>query len=192
MITIVSGIPRSGTSLMMQMLERSGMEILTDGIRKADDNNLKGYYEYEKVKTLMKDNSWLGEAEGKVVKVISGLLAFLPDNHEYKIIFMQRDIDEILCSQAKMLERLGIPQKADPKSLKMTFEKQLVMAKKMLSQQTKMEFIEISYRKLVLDPENEIKKINEFFGNGLDEEKMKMAVDKSLYREKNIIMKGTV
>lgn len=184
MITIVSGLPRSGTSLMMQILERAGMEILSDGLRKADDNNLRGYYEYEKVKTLIKDNSWLGEAEGKVVKVISGLLAFLPDSYEYKIIFMQRDIDEILCSQAKMLERLGIPQKADPKSLKMTFEKQLVMSIKMISQQTNMEFIEISYRKLVLDPESEIKKINEFFGNGLSDTKMCEAIDKTLYRER--------
>jgi len=184
MITIVSGLPRSGTSLMMQILEKAGMNILTDGVRKADDNNQKGYYEYEKVKTLMKDSSWLDEADGKVIKVISGLLAFLPDKFEYKIIFMQRDIDEVLSSQAKMLERLGIPQKADPKILKMTFEKQLVMAKKLISQKANMEFIEIPYQTLVMEPENEIIKINKFLGNTFNKEKMVTVIDKSLYRER--------
>ncbi len=184
MITIVSGLPRSGTSLMMQMLEKAGMQIMNDGVRKADDNNQKGYYEYEKVKTLMKDSSWLDEADGKVIKVISGLLAFLPDKFKYKIIFMQRDIDEVLSSQAKMLQRLGIPQKADPKILKMTFEKQLKIVKTMMLKKMNIQFVEIPYRDLVLAPENEIKKINGFFENTLDEKKMILAVDKLLYREK--------
>ncbi len=186
MITIVSGLPRSGTSLMMQMLEKGGMPILTDGVRKPDDNNQNGYYEYEKVKGLMKDNSWLDEAEGKVVKVISGLLSFLSDNHEYKIILMRRDIEEVLSSQAKMLERLGTSQKVDPGILKMTFEKQFEMVRTMMLKKENMQFVEISYRDLVLAPENEIKKINGFFGNIFNQEIMITAIDKTLYREKKL------
>ncbi len=169
---------------MMQILEKGGMEILTDEIRKADENNIRGYYEYEKVKSLMKDNAWLGDANGKVLKVISGLLPFLPDKYEYKIVFMQRDMDEVLSSQFRMLERMGIPQKVDSKILKMTFEKQLSDVKKLLLQKSNVELLKISYRDLVLEPEDEISKINTFFGNTLDAEKMITAVDKTLYKEK--------
>ena len=184
MITIVTGLPRSGTSLMMQILEKAGMEILTDELRKADESNQRGYYEYEKVKSLMKDSSWVGDAEGKVLKVISGLLSFLPAKFEYKIVFMQRDIDEVLSSQSRLLERKGVTKKADYKILKMTFEKQLMVIKKLLSQKPNVDLLEVSYRDLVLNPESEIYKINGFFGNTLDTEKMVLAVDKTLYREK--------
>lgn len=184
MITIVSGLPRSGTSLMMQILEKGGMEILTDNLRKADESNQKGYYEYEKVKSLMKDQSWIGEAEGKVLKVVSGLLTFLPDTFDYKIFFMMRDMDEILSSQSKMLDRMGISKKVDPKILKMTFEKQVRDVKKLLSEKNNIEFLDVSYRDLVMQSDNEISKINDFLGNTLVSEKMSAVIDKNLYREK--------
>jgi len=111
LITVVSGLPRSGTSLMMQILEANGFEILTDSIRTADESNLRGYYEYEKVKSLMKDNTWLAEAEGKTVKVIAQLLPYLHSSFEYKIIFMQRKIAEILSSQSKNVRENGKPEK---------------------------------------------------------------------------------
>src|SRR5215813_2420595 len=103
MITIVSGLPRSGTSLMMQMLVAGGLAALSDGERRADTDNPKGYLEWERIKTLPKDPNCIVEAEGKVVKCISQLLLALPMNHEYRIIFMQRPLPEVLASQEEML-----------------------------------------------------------------------------------------
>src|SRR5690348_9725375 len=106
-ITIVSGLPRSGTSLMMQMLDKGGLEVVTDNIRIADRDNPRGYYEFEKVKTIKRDTSWLPQTRGKAFKMISQLLYDLPSSEKYRIIFMERDMDEMLVSQEKMLERLG-------------------------------------------------------------------------------------
>src|SRR6516162_8939972 len=108
-ITIVSGLPRSGTSLMMQMLDYGGMEVVTDNIRTADTDNPKGYYEYEIVKKIKQDISWLPATRGKAFKMVSQLLYDLPANETYRIIFMERDMDETLLSQEKMLQRLGRP-----------------------------------------------------------------------------------
>src|SRR5437588_5987682 len=107
MITIVSGLPRSGTSLMMQMLDAGGLPVLSDGERKADTDNPKGYLEWERIKQLPKDPSLIAEAEGKVVKVISQLILSLPSGHEYRIIFMQRPLPEVMASQDEMRRRRG-------------------------------------------------------------------------------------
>src|SRR5262245_7195282 len=106
-IIIVSGLPRSGTSLMMQMLESGGVEIVTDNIRTADTDNPRGYYEFEKVKKIKQDASWLPQTRGKAFKMVSQLLYDLPASERYRIIFMERDLDEMLLSQDKMLKRLG-------------------------------------------------------------------------------------
>src|SRR6266852_3321230 len=106
-IIIVSGLPRSGTSLMMQMLEEGGVEIVTDNIRTADTVNPRGYYEFEKVKKIKQDASWLPQTRGKAFKMVSQLLYDLPPSERYRIIFMERDLEEMLLSQEKMLERLG-------------------------------------------------------------------------------------
>ena len=108
-ITVVSGLPRSGTSMMMKMLDAGGMEILSDEVRKADEDNPKGYYEFEKVKELEKDASWMGQAAGKAVKIISALLMHLPEEYSYRIIFMRRKMEEILKSQEQMLIRRDEP-----------------------------------------------------------------------------------
>jgi hypothetical protein len=109
-IVVVSGLPRSGTSMMMKMLQAGGIGIMTDNLRVADENNPKGYYEFERVKQLDKgDNAWVAEAQGKVIKVISYLLEFLPADFHYKVIFMRREMAEILASQRHMLERDGKP-----------------------------------------------------------------------------------
>jgi len=108
-ILIVSGLPRSGTSMMMKMLEAGGMAVLTDNIRTADQDNPRGYYEFERVKQIEHDTAWLPEAQGKAVKMIAGLLKHLPADYVYKIIFMQRDMDEVLASQRQMLVRRGKP-----------------------------------------------------------------------------------
>ena len=106
---IVSGLPRSGTSMLMKMLEAGGMDILADDVRIPDDDNPQGYYEYEKVKNMKNDTQWLGLAEGKAVKIVSHLLHHLPDTKTYKVIFMKRNLEEVIASQNKMLERTGKP-----------------------------------------------------------------------------------
>src|SRR3989442_10700966 len=126
MIVIVSGLPRSGTSLMMQMLQAGGMSLLKDDLRPPDADNPNGYWEYEPVKRLQQDDSWIPKAEGKAVKVVSALLQYLPPQHTYKIIFMQRPMQEVLASQTVMLERRGEPSgKADDKTLETVFLQQL-------------------------------------------------------------------
>src|ERR1700730_12243612 len=112
-IIVVSGLPRSGTSLMMQMLENGGVAVVTDNIRTADTDNPRGYYEFEKVKKLKQDASWLPETRGKAFKMVSQLLYDLPASESYRILFMKRDFEEMLLSQEKMLERLG--RKAAPR-----------------------------------------------------------------------------
>ena len=106
-ITIVSGLPRSGTSMMMKMLEAGGMELLTDEIRTADADNPKGYYEFERVKQIELDAEWLEDSRGKAVKMIAALLKHLPPDYDYEIIFMRRDIREVLASQRRMLVHRG-------------------------------------------------------------------------------------
>src|SRR5450432_3057856 len=104
-ITVVSGLPRSGTSLMMQMLAAGGMPLLTDQIRAPDQDNPRGYFEFERVKQIKRDQAWLGSAVGKAVKIIHLLLYDLPPNRNYRVIFMRRNIEEVLISQRKMLQR---------------------------------------------------------------------------------------
>ncbi len=182
MITIVSGLPRSGTSLTMQMLKNGGMEIMTDNVRKADDNNLRGYYEYEKVKGLKNNNSWIGEAENKAVKVISYLLTYLPADYKYQIIFMERDLGEVLSSQQQMLKNLN--KKANPADLAKTFNLHLVKIKKWLSHQPNMTLLEIPYRGIIEHPLLFAEKINDFLDYSLSVEKMVKVVDPSLYRQR--------
>src|SRR5262245_20267166 len=108
-IIVVSGLPRSGTSLMMQMLDRGGIPAVTDRLRAADEDNPRGYYEFEAVKRTKQDASWLPAARGRAVKLVSSLLYDLPNSEAYRVLFMQRDMDEVLESQEKMLARLGRP-----------------------------------------------------------------------------------
>src|ERR1700733_6156368 len=127
MITIVSGLPRSGTSLMMQMLDAGGLPVLADGERKPDPDNPKGYLEWERIKQLPKDPSVIAEAEGKAVKVISQLILSLPAGHEYRILFMQRPLPEVLKSQDEMLRRRGnVEQTGASSALEEAFQRHLI------------------------------------------------------------------
>ena len=185
MITVVSGLPRSGTSMMMKMLEAGGKKVLTDSLRIADEDNLKGYYEDERVKALHQDNAWISEAEGQVVKVISYLLKYLPESHKYKIIFMERKIAEVLASQKKMMRRRGEPTDDVPDGI-MTgiFHKHLDETYAWLSNQPSMQVLYISYNDSLDEPENSAEKVNSFLGGGMDIEKMMHVVDPSLYRQR--------
>jgi len=184
-ITIVSGLPRSGTSLMMSMLEAGGMEVLTDKIRKADDDNPKGYYEFEKVKQIENDADWLKDAGGKVVKMISALLKHLPDEHNYKVIFMRRKIEEILASQKQMLKRRGKPtdEVSDEKMAKL-YSEHLKQIEMWLISQTNFDILYISYNDILKEAVSNVRKINTFLDNSLDTDKMVLVVDKRLYRQR--------
>ena len=188
MVTIVSGLPRSGTSLMMQILGKGGVQLLTDDLRKADKNNQKGYFELEKVKKMMLDSSWLVEAEGKAVKIIAQLLNFLPKHLDYKILFMERNLDEVISSQAKMIDNLGTGEKKiDLNTLKVTYNRQIKKIKEELTQSSRVTILYVSYHELIENSENEINKINKFFDFKLDPIKMLTAIDRSLHHEKKMV-----
>lgn len=181
-ITIVSGLPRSGTSMMMQMLEAGGMEILTDLKRCPDDSNPKGYYEFEKVKNLAKSNEWIEEAEGKVVKVIAQLLHFLPPRFEYDVIFMQRDLDEILKSQQIML---GRDPNLYPTGIANAFKKELEKVEAWSKSLPGIRIKYVQYSDVIENPVGVAADINEFLDYRLETIKMTAAVDPALYRNKN-------
>ncbi len=184
-VIIVSGLPRSGTSMMMKILESGGMELVTDGLRTADDDNPKGYFEFERVKKLKEDKSWLEEAKGKVVKVISALLGELPDKYRYKVIFMRRKMEEILASQKKMLIRRGeSTDKVPDEVMAKEFEKHLQKIEAWLENQPNMDVLYVTYHEIIANPTENLRKVNEFLGNILDETKMINAIDRNLYRNK--------
>jgi len=183
MITIVSGLPRSGTSLVMQMLKAGGMAVLTDGVRKPDENNPLGYFEHEKVKLLMKENGWLNEAEDKALKIIAQLLIYLPVNFEYKIIFVERDMDEVLISQKKMLKNMESSRSdTDDKLLKNAFEKQVTRVKSWLKEQSNCKTVFIAYKDIILNGTDVILKLNGFLGQRMDMELAFSVINPQLYR----------
>lgn len=184
-VIVVSGLPRSGTSMMMQMIAAGGVQVLTDEQRASDNNNPKGYMEFEPVKSIHKDNRWVGKATGKAIKVVAPLLQHLPDNFDYKIIFMVRDMDEVLISQQKMLGK-PIHKDALPIPLFMAFEKQLEKSKVWLDAQPYIKTLYINYADAVNSPEETAESIESFLNRELDVDKMVSAVDGNLYRNKNI------
>jgi hypothetical protein len=182
-IIIVSGLPRSGTSLMMQMLKAGGCEILSDGNRKADQDNPQGYWEYEPVKSLRRDNSWLKLAEGKAVKVISALLPYLDPDLTYKIILMKRPLTEVIASQWKMLQRLGKSgDTASVENLEDLLARQLAQTDRWLQTQRHMAVLTVLYREAVLKPGNTARAVARMLGWPLDIAAMRDVVDPRLYR----------
>jgi LPS sulfotransferase NodH len=191
-IVVVSGLPRSGTSLMMKMLEAGGIPPLTDHERAADEDNPKGYFEFERAKQLKEgDAAWLPEAEGKVVKVITALLTHLPRGHQYDVIFMRRHMSEILASQKKMLVRRGEdPNKISDEELSALFEKHLAQVFDWLNVQTNLRYLEISYNDLLADPGPHVEKLNQFLGGSLDIEAMRAQIAPDLYRQRKETLQG--
>ena len=183
-ITVVSGLPRSGTSMMMQMLRAGGLTCLTDELREADISNPKGYFEFEKVKGLRADNSWLPEAKGKVIKIISHFLACLPPELNYKIIFMERDLDEVLASQRKMLVNQGQGEEnLSDERLGQIFAQQLRQVKKMLADR-QISTLFLGYQDVLEDPVEVSTQLQAFLGNNLDQQAMRDVVDHNLYRQR--------
>lgn len=184
-VVVVSGLPRSGTSMMMKMLAEGGMPIVTDSQREADEDNPNGYFEIELSKKL-KDGeiNWIYAAQGKAVKVISYLLEFLPNDLEYDIVFMDREIDEVLASQKKMLARRNETSSISDEEMDAQFRAHLKAAKYWLARQPTMRVLYIKYNEAVDSPELICPLIAEFLGQSLKIEAMQSVPSQSLHRNR--------
>lgn len=184
-IVIVSGLPRSGTSMMMRMLDRGGMDVLTDELREADSDNPKGYYEFERVKKIEHDRAWLPDAEGKVVKIISQLLQHLPHGYSYKVVFMRRRMEEILASQKRMLVRRGEEtDKIADEQLAALFRQHLERVQSWLEGQPNIDVVYVSYNQVVERPREEARRVVRFLNEDLDVDRMEGVVEPTLYRQR--------
>ncbi len=185
MITIVSGLPRSGTSLMMQMLAAGGLPVLSDGERKADTDNPKGYLEWERIKQLPKEPSLIAEAEGKVVKIISQLIISLPPGHDYRVVFMQRPLPEVLKSQDEMLRRRGnMDSITDSSAIEDAFHRHLIEVNRWLAGKANIQVRRVHYHRVLREPRAVAEEMAEFLQAPLDLDSMIGQVDGSLYRNR--------
>jgi len=183
-IIIVSGLPRSGTSMMMQMLAAGGLTAFADNQRGPDNDNPAGYFESQKVKDLTWDNSWVKQVKNKALKVVSPLLEYLPDNLNYKVIFMERNLDEILASQNKMMARRGEKNKVSDKKIKKEFLDHLRTIKPWLENKTNFQVLYVLYSEAVEHPEKAAEEITNFLNKKLDIVKMVKAVKPEFYRNR--------
>lgn len=185
-IVVVSGLPRSGTSMTMKMLEAGGVPILTDHLREADEDNPEGYFEFERVKQLGQDATWLANAQGKAVKIVSFHLAELPAEYPYKVLFIRRALSEVLASQRQMLARNGRPGGEAPEDqLEALYEKHLREVYAWLARQHYMKVLFLEHRAALDHPLETAKAIHTFLGGEMDVEAMARAVNPALYRQKN-------
>jgi len=186
-VTVVSGLPRSGTSMAMKMLEAGGMELVTDGARQADEQNPNGYFELEAVKGLDKneDASWLSDARGKAVKIISHLLTWLPESYNYRVIFMERSLDEIIASQNKMLDQRGHATEAsNADSAKLAFERHLDQTMRFLAHRSCFKTLRVNYADAVRHPRTAAERIASFLDHKMDVAAMAAVADEALYRNR--------
>ena len=171
--------------MMMKMLEAGGMSVLTDGIRTADEDNPKGYYEFERVKQIEKDAEWLEDARGKAVKMVAALLKHLPPEHDYEIIFMRRDIREVLASQRRMLVHRGeAPDTVSDERMAELFKRHLAQVEGWLAVQPNMTVLSIDHGRVLADPEEQARRVSEFLTHPLDAQAMAAVVDRTLYRQR--------
>jgi hypothetical protein len=184
-VTIVTGLPRSGTSMMMRMLEAGGLPVLTDRVRTADEDNPEGYYEFERVKQIEEDQAWLDHAQGRSVKMVSALLEHLPPAYHYKVVFMRREMGEILASQRKMLERLGESHgEVDDATMARLFAQHLAKVTAWLERQPNVDVLYVSYNDVLADPRTQAQRLNRFFDGELDVAAMADVVEPELYRNR--------
>lgn len=186
-IVVVSGLPRSGTSMMMRMLAAGGVTVLEDGVRTADVSNPNGYFEFEPVKELDKDGdlTWLPGARGKAVKIISLLLTWLPETYDYRVLFMHRDLDEILASQRAMLVRRGeTADGADDARMRQLYTSHLQQTERLLAGRRCFRTLHVQYRDVVNAPAAAAERVAAFLDLPLDRAGMATAVDSGLYRNR--------
>lgn len=183
-LTIVSGLPRSGTSMMMRMLDKGGIPVIVDNIRTADEDNPRGYYEFEPVKRTKEDASWLEGADGKVVKMVYRLLYDLPPNHQYRVVFMRRRLEEVIASQNVMLERRGKEGGISDDKVLELFRAELDKCYKWLEDQPNIEVLFVSYNDVLEDARPTVDALRDFLGEDLDEKAMLQVVEPTLYRQR--------
>ncbi len=185
-ITIVSGLPRSGTSMMMRMLEAGGMPVLADHQRATDEDNPKGYYEFEAVKKTAEDDSWLQRAKGAAVKMVYRLLYDLPPNYHYRVLYMRRNMEEVLASQRAMLSRSGdCASEASDQHFALLFQREIDKSLQWLKSQDHFEYVEVDYNQMLTTPHHHIMNVSIFLGGDLDTDAMYEVVDPSLYRQRS-------
>jgi cytidylate kinase len=179
-VTIVTGLPRSGTSLMMQLLNKSSLEILSDGIRQKDISNPEGYYELEAVKGIVRDNSFLKDATGKVVKIVAPLPVYLDKSLDYRIVFMRREIEEVLRSQEKMLNK---DQASEREKFRTIYEMHLKKTYHFFESNS-IPYIDIQYKQLLNESEQELKRLINFLELSTPIEELLSVIKVDLYRNK--------
>lgn len=185
-ITVVSGVPRSGTSMMMRMLEAGGMDVMVDQNRPPDLDNPQGYYEFELVKHLQTDARFLQRAGGKAIKVVSALLSDLPNDMPYKILFMQRHLDEVIASQRAMLQRQGKALRPDDQDMTQRFDRHIRDVLTWLTRQPHMPFLVVHYNAVLADPSAHAQTINLFLDRRLHVKRMVAVVEQQLYRNRAV------
>lgn len=186
-IIVVSGLPRSGTSMMMRMLDAGGMPIWHDGLRTADDQNPHGYYELERVKDLHmdRDQAWVRDGRGRAIKVVSPLLEHLPRTNNYRVIFMLRNLHEVLASQASMLaRRVPTGEVGADDTLRTSYESHLRRTNSLLLRDPAFSSLQVDYAHVLGNPRKVADDVNRFVGGYLDVSQMTAAVDERLYRHR--------
>src|SRR6185295_12375258 len=185
-VIVVTGLPRSGTSMVMRMLQAGGVEVTTDGERCADEDNPLGYFEVQRVKRLQQeqDKSWLNQSRGKAIKVISHLLQALPHENYYKVILCERDLDEVLSSQNVMLQRREQVNPIDDDEARAHYERHLAHIRIFMKVKRNMEFLPVRYDEAISNPRLFAQRLNQFLGGRLDVERMVEIVDSKLYRNR--------
>lgn len=188
-VVVVSGLPRSGTSMLMQMLAAGGLPLLVDDRRSADEDNPRGYFEYEPVKRLSQGNDWIHTARGKGVKIVAPLLRYVPLDERYRIILIDRDLDEVLASQQQMIERRGAatPESALGRArLRDEFARQLAALRFRLIDWHGASVVRLDYAAAVQHPHATAEQVDAFLGGQLDVHAMAAAVDRELHRHRGV------
>jgi hypothetical protein len=182
-ITVVCGVPRSGTSLVMQMLAAGGLPVLADDARPPDAHNPRGYLEYAPVRGLRRDAGWLPLARGRAVKVVHALVSALPEGFEYRLVLVRRDLREVVASQDAMLgaERAPAPT---AERLAEVFAAQLTELDAWLAARPHVPVLRLEHAALLADPSGAAAGLSVFLGGGLDEAAMAAAVDPALHRQR--------
>ncbi len=186
-LIVVTGLPRAGTSMMMQMLAAGGVELLTDGTRGPDEDNPRGYFEFDRVKSLSIDSEWLLANRGKAVKIVVPLVAALPSGLPCRVILIERDLDEVLDSQQQMLARShGASPMTPALRRKLKDESALVLsrAKRVLARRPETELLLVEYARAIADPMAAALPVSDFLGGNLDAAVLAAAIDPALHRNR--------
>jgi hypothetical protein len=183
-IVVVSGLPRSGTSLLMQMLKAGGLPVLSDGLRVADEDNPRGYFEWEPAKRLPREPELIRMAEGKAVKIVSSLLWALPPGYEYRLLYMERPLAEVAASQVAMIRRHGgaAPLEGEALVRALAAHQQQVLA--LVRQIPGVALCTVRYHDVLADPFQQARRIADFLAMPLDCEAMARQADRRLYRQR--------